>query len=336
MPPGRGRPDRSPGGRTDFDPAPGWRITGTLRPRRRSSSSRSLISYRGPAGCSPRGCGAGSWMNAPVAAEPVTTGCGIVLEDGPAAASGAARLCGTARTGGSGDSSAGRRCGRRRRGGGGAATGAGASARLRRRGSLDHLRLSGRPASARRASAAIGAGGSGGARRRLRRSRPARGGAAGGGRTGARLPPAALFERRRMTVSFEPHLFQVLQPLAVDGAADAVDVDRLRDGTCGWRPRCPCARTLLTRSLGEQVQILGQLVEARAAALRGPPVPVCARIHFPSWPLAYPLSTRTPMVDPVAATLRRRVRQPSDPLLEGHAQSTSGRKPPSRGRPAAR
>src|SRR6266700_138083 len=48
-----------------------------VRPRRRSSSSRSLISILGTP-LSPRGGMPGSWMNAPVAAEPVTTGDVIV------------------------------------------------------------------------------------------------------------------------------------------------------------------------------------------------------------------------------------------------------------------
>ncbi len=73
--PNLGRPKRS-------RPA-GARLSRLPRPSRRSSSSRSLISTRG-AFASPRGARPGSWMKAPVAAEPVTTGWGIVLTSGRA------------------------------------------------------------------------------------------------------------------------------------------------------------------------------------------------------------------------------------------------------------
>ena len=65
----------SPAGRS----VQAWRaraLSSRVRPRRRSSSSRSLISMRG-AGASPGRREPGSWMNAPVAAEPVTTGWGL-------------------------------------------------------------------------------------------------------------------------------------------------------------------------------------------------------------------------------------------------------------------
>jgi hypothetical protein len=83
----------------------GWRIIGAPRPSRLSSSSRSLISKR-CTGASPGGRAPGSWMNAPVAADPVTTGWTIVLSVGRGGCAGGLRgrrLCGRANTASTGN-----------------------------------------------------------------------------------------------------------------------------------------------------------------------------------------------------------------------------------------
>ena len=178
------------------------------------------------------------------------------LEDGLRRSLRRGRLCGHARTGGSGDSSAGRRCGRRRRGGGGR-DGRRRVRRLRRRGSLDNFRLT----SGRLRRESLGGdrrGRLGRARRRLRRSHGRRW-RRGRGRTGGGSSRGAL----RATADdgiVEANLFQVLQPLAIDGPADAVDVDRLEMGHV-IRHLDAHGADLVHQVFGREVQILRQLVE---------------------------------------------------------------------------
>ncbi len=189
--PNDGRPKRS-------RPA-GARLSRLLRPRRRSSSSRSLISTRGALASPPRGARPGSWMNAPVAAEPVTTGCGIALRPARDNGCGTGTSMGLLETGGAAGAAG---AASAVAGGGGAGASTGAAGRTSTGGVGAGASVGSALATTTGSGARIGGGGATGW------GAGAAGVTTGAGAAGAAVTTcragaggaAATFERRRMTV----------------------------------------------------------------------------------------------------------------------------------------